>query len=75
MFIIHKMLVLKWVPAFEIMKIRTVALKIGYTFYDCSVSAEILHENSLLENFRFPVFVLKTTCFLKYFILSPPKMI
>lgn len=32
MFIIHKMLGLEWIPAFEIMKIHAVTLKIGYAF-------------------------------------------
>lgn len=66
MFIIHKILGLKWILAFEIMKIHTVALKIGYPFCNHSISADILCEDSLLKNFRFPMLVLKTTCFLKY---------
>ena len=71
MFIIHKMLELEWIPAFEIMTIYAVALKIGYTFCNHSVSAEILCENFLFETIllnncsTFPMSILKTTCFLK----------
>lgn len=71
MFIFHKMLELEWIPAFEIIKIHAVALKIRYTFCNHSVSAEILCENFLFEMIllnkfsTFPMSVLKTTYFLK----------
>lgn len=75
MFIIHKMLGLEWIPAFEIMKIHAVTLKIGYAFCNHSVSAEILCENRLLKSFRFPMCVLKTPCFLKCLFFLPPKQL
>lgn len=73
MFIVHKMLGLEWILAFEIMKIHTVALKIGCPFCNHSVSADILCENGLHKKFRFPMFVLKTTCFLIYLFFLPQK--
>lgn len=49
MFIIYKMLGLRWILAFEIMKIHAVTLKIGYIFCNHSFSAEIHCEAQELQ--------------------------